>query len=97
MPAPLSGLVGFMVGSIGDLTNLIANAVATYGQHLIGQATQVGTGQTMDILARGIYDREGVIYFWNEKIIWFLAQINNVADWGGFGAFLTALADAGLI
>ena len=87
-----------VVGNIGDLTNLIATAVATWGSHLITASQNPGQ---MNDLANAWYSSTtgnyGVIYFWNEKILWFIGELNKVTDYTGFQAFLQALADAGIL
>lgn len=90
-----------VTANIGELVERIAEAVQGYGQYMIDEATDV---MSMNALAQGIYSSTendyGVIYFWNEKFVWWLVQLNDQVlfpTWDGFKNFLLALADAGLI
>ena len=94
----LGMFLGNLTGQIGDLTRLIADAIATYGNHLIIASDDV---TEMNELAIGLYSTDpnniGLIYWWNDKIIYFLEWIKSNPDWTNFSAFLKALADNGLV
>jgi len=83
---------------IGQIVERISVAMQGYGQYMIDEGAD---SISMNMLAYGIYNHEegneGLIYFWNEKILWLLAEINTVLDWSGFSAFLAALAENNLI
>ena len=87
-----------VTANIGELVDRIATAIAGYGGYMITESQDV---TSMNSLATAWFSADsndyGVIYFWNEKFVWWLAQLNAVADWAGFEEFLTALANAGLI
>lgn len=101
MPPALEQFMIVVTGMVGDLTELIANAFVTFGQHVQASSSPLSPTYSMDLLATGLFsstvDDYGLIYFVNEKIMWLLAEINAVPVWDGFKAFLMALADAGLI
>jgi hypothetical protein len=90
-----------VTANIGELVDRIATAIAGYGQYMISESTDV---TSMNSLATAWFSADsndyGVIYFWNEKFVWWLVQLNDTVlfpTWTGFEGFLTALSNAGLI
>ena len=67
-----------VVGWTGDLTNLIATAVATFGQHLVNSA---GEADQMYVLSQGIFgvsadgSDQGLIYWIKDDFIYL---VNNL-------------------
>ena len=92
--------------NIGRLIELIAGVVSQYGNEMVTSSFVEGNTDapgTMDFLAYAYFATDleeggpGLIYWINDKLIYWIEYIKTNADWSNFSAFLTALADAGLI
>ena len=90
----LAQLMGSITGLVGDLTNLIASAVATFGTHLIDNADEPAA---MGALANGIFGvtgstgGDGLIYWMKNDFIYLVNNLGDPAMVDRFVNFLAAL------
>ena len=98
-----SALGAFMANitdTVGQLVEGIADAVSDWGTYLIGQAQDP---EAMNVAAFGYFatgEEEGgpgLLYWINDKLMYWIEWIKANPDWANFQAFLEALAEAGLI
>jgi hypothetical protein len=90
----LGYFMGSVVGWTGDLTNLIANAVATFGAHLTNSA---GQPTQMVPLANGIFATSsdpsgtGLIYWIKDDFIYLVNNLGTPEMAGRLANFIGAL------
>ena len=98
-----SALGAFMANitdTVGQLVEGIAGAVEGWGTYLIGQA---GDATAMNVAAYGYFalpgdpGGPGLLYWINDKLMYWIEYIKTNPDWANFQAFLEALAEVGLI
>ena len=79
---------------VGDLTNLIASGVATFGTHLIDNASKP---LPMEALANGIFGvhgstgGDGLIYWMKDDLIYLVNNLGEPAMASRFVNFIAAL------
>jgi len=66
-------LVSFITGLVGDLVNLIAGSIATFGTHV---TIASGNADLMANLTSGIFGTQnGLIYWINDKVFYVLEKL----------------------